>query len=88
MTNLSVLPADPLKKKTLLEWLGLDSPDALQDLVDKGWLIEPKEQFLSVYLHPVMAETARRQLEPDVDTCRVLVKSLARELKGKKQKVL
>jgi tetratricopeptide (TPR) repeat protein len=73
LCNISVMPGLPLEIADLKEWLGLESADVLNGLVEKGWL---KRIGNRVEMHAVIGEVVRIKEKPDVVKCRQLIDSL------------
>ncbi len=74
LMNLSILPAVFIERKTLSEWLGLENKNALNALVKKGWL---QEEDGGIFMHQVIQEVVRSELQPDATTCKSLIESVS-----------
>jgi len=77
LANISLLPALAVELAELKEWLGLESADSLNRLVDKGWL---KRAGNGLEMHAVIGEVVRYKEKPTAETCRHLIKALADKL--------
>ena len=76
--QMSVLPVmTPIPMDTIKKWLKLDSNDAVNGLVFKGWLMRENHE---VFMHPVVSEVIRFKTKPMVEKCRPLINSLGHEL--------
>jgi tetratricopeptide (TPR) repeat protein len=73
LCNISLMPALPLEIADLKEWLGLESADVLNGLVEKGWL---KRIGNNVEMHAVIGEVVRIKEKPGAGKCRKLIESL------------
>ncbi|MCX7749634.1 MAG: tetratricopeptide repeat protein [Clostridia bacterium] len=73
LMNLSILPSIATDCEELAGWLGLESPDTLNFLVEKGWLTD---QGFDVLIHPVVAESVRELTKPNARKCQTLIESL------------
>jgi len=77
LANISLLPALAVELAELKEWLGLESADSLNRLVDKGWL---KRAGNGLEMHAVIGEVVRYKEKPTAKTCKQLIKALAGKL--------
>jgi len=80
LANISLLPALVVEIAELKDWLGLESADSLNRLVDKGWL---KRAGNGLEMHAVIGEVVRYKEKPTAKTCKNLIKALARKLSVK-----
>jgi hypothetical protein len=74
LTQLSVLPPVFIAMDTIKEWLKLESNEAINGLVSKGWL---RQEGFEVFMHQVIQEVIRYSTSPDVEKCKTLIVSLA-----------
>ena len=74
LTNLSILPSTLIPKNDVKKWLKLESLEDVNALSCKGWL---RENGLNVLMHQVVQEVIRREMQPDMGTCKSLVYGLA-----------
>ncbi len=80
LANISVLPSIYIPGEYIAEWLGLETKEDINRLIDKGWLkLNPGNEF-EIYMHPVIGEVVRQQTKPDTSTCIKLIESLTRKL--------
>jgi len=77
LANISLLPALAVELAELKEWLGLESADSLNRLVDKGWL---KRAGNGLEMHAVIGEVVRYKEKPTAESCKQLIKALAGKL--------
>jgi len=78
---MSLLAFEPVVATELREWLGLEDWDDFNNLIDKGWLIEKKEDSQWQYLmHPVISAVIQDQKMPDFEMTKHLVTVLATRL--------
>ena len=73
LTNLSIFPSVETKINDIKEWLGLETNDAINDLVKKGWL---KRVNNKIKIHNIIQEAVREQTKPDYGKCKILIISL------------
>jgi hypothetical protein len=79
LANLSVLPPIYIPISDVLDWLGLETNEAVNSLVFKGWL-RKEEQGFGIFMHQVIQEVVRYKTSPDAGTCKTLIRSLTRKL--------
>jgi len=77
LANISLLPALAVELAELKEWLGLESADSLNRLVDRGWL---KRAANGLEMHAVIAEVVRYKEKPTAESCRHLIEALTDKL--------
>ncbi|MCL2718799.1 MAG: tetratricopeptide repeat protein [Lachnospiraceae bacterium] len=77
LKQFSLFPPQPLSFKYAEKWFAQDNPDILNDLVEKGWLIETETGF---YMHPVISDVLKYENAPDYQECTGLVEMIARDL--------
>jgi len=83
LTNLSVLPAVPIDMNECSEWLGLETKEEINGLVNKGWLkreAKAGEEGFTIFMHQVLQEVICHNAEPDAKKCGGLITSLANKL--------
>jgi tetratricopeptide (TPR) repeat protein len=78
LTQLSVLPPVFIAIDTLKDWLKLESNEAINGLVSKGWL---RREGFEVFMHQVIQEVIRYSTSPDAKKCKNLIDSLGWKLK-------
>jgi tetratricopeptide (TPR) repeat protein len=76
--NLSVLPSVYIPAEDVCAWIGLETKQEINELIDQGWL--KQDAGFSLYMHPVVREVVRRKTTPTGRTCEKLIASLARKL--------
>jgi len=79
---MSLLAWQPVAKTELVDWFAIPNPDAINQLVKKGWLIETTgTERPSVAMHPIIAEVVRYKKPPDLEITEPLVTALATKLR-------
>jgi tetratricopeptide (TPR) repeat protein len=76
--NLSVLPSVYIPAEDVCAWIGLETKQEINGLIDQGWL--KQDAGFSLYMHPVVREVVRQETRPDVTTCEKLIVSLTWKL--------
>jgi tetratricopeptide (TPR) repeat protein len=78
LMNLSVLPSVYIPAKDIIEWLGLDTKEDIDSLINKEWLVQNPET--KIYIHPMTRVLVRKKTRPRVKTCKKLIDSLIDKL--------
>ncbi|WP_051412022.1 tetratricopeptide repeat protein [Halonatronum saccharophilum] len=76
LLNLSILPSKPIKIIDLKGWLGLETIDVINDLVEKGWLQEINNKESYVIIHNVIQEVIREEQELEFSKIEDLVDAI------------
>jgi tetratricopeptide (TPR) repeat protein len=77
LTQLSVLPPIFVAMDTVKDWLQLESNEAVNGLISKGWL---RQEGFEVFMHQVIQEVIRYTTSPDAEKCKNLILSLTKKL--------
>jgi len=79
LMNLSILPQVGLQE--LVEWIELETMEEINSLEKKGWIsINSVDAKDIIYVHPLIQETIRYQLNPTTDKCVKLIEAIIRAL--------
>jgi tetratricopeptide (TPR) repeat protein len=77
LINLAVLPAMYIPMEWIREWLKLEHTEAINELVEKGWL---QRENNDIFMHQVIQEVIRHHNTPDAGKCKELIVSLGNKL--------
>jgi len=79
---MSLLAFEPVDKTTLKDWFAIESLNAVNQLVKKGWLIETQEGATwFARMHPVISAVVRHKKQPDIEIAKPLITALAWKLR-------
>ncbi|MCL2624472.1 MAG: tetratricopeptide repeat protein, partial [Planctomycetaceae bacterium] len=79
---MSLLAFEPVDKTTLKDWFAIESLNAVNRLVKKGWLIQTTEtETPSILMHPVIADVVKYKKKPDIKIAEPLVTALTVKLR-------
>ncbi|MCD8022218.1 MAG: Archaeal ATPase, partial [Lachnospiraceae bacterium] len=74
MRNMVMVPVSGIPLRLLAEWLSLTDLNAVNDLIEMGFITPLPGHCGS--LHPMIQETALADLKPSISNCRVLLENL------------
>ena len=74
MRNLALAPRSGILAKLLALWLELDDLNAINDLIEKGFIEARAGQ--TILLHPMIQEIAVDETKPSVSNCSTLLRSI------------
>lgn len=77
LINLAVMPSNDININKLKEWLYLESNNAINSLIKKGWINRNQD---CISIHPLIQETIRYKEKPNSQKCKKLIESITRTL--------
>jgi tetratricopeptide (TPR) repeat protein len=84
---LSILPSVPIEYEQLLAWLQIpdddkpDFKDVLNRLCEKGWIQKNNNRAtITISCHPIIQFATRKQLNPNIENCAILIDSFCKLL--------
>lgn len=75
LMNMSLLPYTGIAKRRMREWCGWEDYEALNQLVEAGWVKEDPTGMIS--LHPLVAEVAMEKLKEQAEDCGHFLRSVS-----------
>ena len=93
MQLFSLLASEPVETDTVRHWMDLSELDALNSLVNSGWIVSgefivnaaEKERSFGFSMHPLISSVIRHQAMPGYDISRPLVKAMTETVSLEKE---
>lgn len=80
LMNMSLLPYTGITKRRMREWCGWEDYEALNQLVETGWVKEDPTGIIS--LHPLIAEVAMEKVKEQAENCGQFLRSVSNFVSG------